>query len=248
MDYRKEFVNLLDSCSRPYGKQVVMDDFLAMAALSIQNSLLPRNSELWRKHEDSYLSIASRYKSSAYGREVVDGMPKLLAIVVEALEEKYHDFLGIVYMDILASDKLGQFFTPDCLSELIARMTLQVPKQDDPCVWINEPACGCGSMVIAAVNFFKNNGVDLNRKVHFVAQDLSYSACYASYIQLSLIGASAHVLRGDTLDLNTPPSLKLFTPVFARYPKEQKPFTKRVRNNQRAIESAKAYMESLNNG
>ena len=54
-------------------------------------------------------------------------------------------------------------------------------------------------MIIAAAQTLKEKGVDYQRKMRVVAQDLDWKGVYMCYLQLSLLGIDAVVAQGDTL-------------------------------------------------
>ena len=54
-------------------------------------------------------------------------------------------------------------------------------------------------MIIAALDLLRERGVDYQRKVRVVAQDLDWKGVYMTYLQLSLLGVNAVVVQGDTL-------------------------------------------------
>ena len=57
-------------------------------------------------------------------------------------------------------------------------------------------------MILAYAKVLKDKGVNYQRKIKAIAQDLDYRAVYMTYIQLSLCGIKAKVQQGDSL-LNT---------------------------------------------
>lgn len=54
-------------------------------------------------------------------------------------------------------------------------------------------------MIIAAAKVLKAKGVDYQRKMDVVAQDLDWKGVYMCYLQLSLLGIPAVCVQGDTL-------------------------------------------------
>ena len=66
-------------------------------------------------------------------------------------------------------------------------------------VRVNDPACGAGVMLIAFANAAKRHGINYQKQVLFVAQDIDRTAAMMCYIQLSLLGCPATVVIGDSL-------------------------------------------------
>lgn len=54
-------------------------------------------------------------------------------------------------------------------------------------------------MIIAAVRVLKERGVNPQRCMKVVAQDLDWKGVYMTYLQLSILGIKATVVQGDTL-------------------------------------------------
>ena len=128
---------------------------------------------------------------------------ELFFLLVGALEEEMTDVLGEVYMAAeLGSKYTGQFFTPFHLSELCAKMALphwEKEYSEHGTISLNEPSCGGGGMIIAAAKVMKEAGINPQRYLKIVAQDLDWKGVYMTYLQLSLLGLKAKVVQGDTL-------------------------------------------------
>ena len=122
---------------------------------------------------------------------------------LDALEEEMTDVLGEVYMATdLGSKSTGQFFTPFHLSELCAKMALphwEKEYSEHGTISLNEPSCGGGGMIIAAAKVMRDAGINPQRALNVVAQDLDWKGVYMTYLQLSLLGIRAKVVQGDTL-------------------------------------------------
>lgn len=124
---------------------------------------------------------------------------EMFALLTETLETDMADILGQIYMESgMGSKAAGQFFTPYHLSELCAALTL--PEPDESGVYrINEPSCGGGGMIIAAASEIKKRGMNYQRVMDVVAQDLDWKGVYMCYLQLSLLGIPAVCVQGNTL-------------------------------------------------
>jgi len=142
--------------------------------------------------------------------------------LVDTLEDGPDDVLGDVYMKSGMGTKItGQFFTPFHLSVLTARLSLESSIQSlrdgMTKLTLNEPTCGGGAMIIAAAKVLQEEGINYQKVMEVVAQDLDWKGVYMCYVQLSLLGISAICVQGDTLsepfDPNrTPRDRMLFTP------------------------------------
>ena len=134
----------------------------------------------------------------AYGRD--GGMfAEMLGLLAMALEEEPTDMLGRIYMEAgLGNKNTGQFFTPFHVSKVCASMAL-AGEDGKERITLNEPSCGAGGMVIAAAAVLRERGINYQRCLDVVAQDLDWKGVYMCYVQLSLLGIRAVVAQGDTL-------------------------------------------------
>ena len=58
--------------------------------------------------------------------------------------------------------------------------------------------------MIAALEVAKEYGINYQKQVRIIAQDLDWNGVYMTYLQLSLLGADAVVVQGDTLSKYKP--------------------------------------------
>lgn len=124
-------------------------------------------------------------------------------MVTEALEVRYCDFLGEVFMELELGNKFkGQVFTPFPLCSLMTRMTFKKELfEDGNVVTMNEHAVGGGAMVIAYCEMLLKNGINFQRQLKVICQDVDYTAMCMCYIQLSLIGCNATVVHANTITM-----------------------------------------------
>ncbi|NLK76232.1 MAG: N-6 DNA methylase [Clostridiales bacterium] len=198
---KEEIVKMLDGMSGRYNYHTIFQDWVATMAISIQNTcstIKGKQDEIWKDREKYYMDIMRKYTE-----EEQKNFAKMLGMLTETFEEgNITDVLGEIYMSKNSGNsKLGQFFTPFHLSELCARMAIeeQLQQYKNEMIEINEPSTGGGGMMIAAIKVLKERGIDYQRKVHIVAQDLDWNGVYMTYVQLSLLGANATVVQGNTL-------------------------------------------------
>ena len=197
MEYKKEMINRIIGLSGRYSPYEVFTDFIRMASISIQNSCDMFHGKIWKEREQLYMDTARKYTV-----EELNSMAELTGLLTKALEEKMEDVLGDVYMKSgMGSSAAGQFFTPFHLSELTARVSIDIERiqKTDEIIELNEPSVGGGGMVIAACKVLQDYGIDFQRRLKVVAQDLDWKGVYMTYLQLSLIGCNAIVVQGNTL-------------------------------------------------
>ena len=188
-DYKKEFIKTFDMFRGRYSKWQVWNDFLYLTAVSMAN-LFPTAEK--QKREAQYHEIWNKYP-----KELQKLFPSLIDIVTAALTENAEqDFLGTLYHELrLHQQQKGQFFTPYDIGRFMAEVQF------------------CG---IAFANVARSHGINYQRDVLFVAQDVDHTAALMCYIQLSLLGCPAIIIVGDSLlkpDMHPDNSL-WFTPFF----------------------------------
>lgn len=197
-DYKKEFCTLMDQFAFRYSRWQVWNDFLSLSAISLANVMPAPEKE---EREKQYLSIMGKYQ-----KEEQEAFPKMLGLVALALEENpEQDFLGSLYHYMnLQQEQKGQFFTPYHICEFMSEIQFSDAEADEMLkerryISVNDPACGAGAMLIAFANVAKRHGINYQKHVLFVAQDIDRTAAMMCYIQLSLLGCPAVVAIGDSL-------------------------------------------------
>lgn len=191
---KKEIIRNLEKISGKYSMYEVFSDWIKCGSLAVSNATTFYHDSIWHKREQEYLNIVKKYEN-----DEVKTFADMLGLLALALEEKPEDVLGWIYMASgMGSKAAGQFFTPYHLSELCAGLLLPEPQEDGK-IYLNEPSCGGGGMIIASVTALKNKGFDYQNNLEVVAQDLDWKGVYMCYLQLSLLGVRAICVQGDTL-------------------------------------------------
>ena len=151
-------------------------------------------------------------------KRAAEDVPKLYDPVIQAFEDNpWQDLLGDVYMRLsLGSKQNGQFFTPYHLAHAMARLSVSEESVTDAIakrgyVTVNEPTAGGGANVIAMAEVLKEMGVNYQRHMWFVAQELSELTALTCYVQCSILGMAGIVQIGDTLKMEFHHSL--YTPM-----------------------------------
>lgn len=182
--------------SGQYAPYNIFSDWVETCALAIQNGCWLIHNKIWQDREQLYIDIMRKYTEAER-----EQFARMFVLLGDALTEDMTDVLGQVYMEAGMGNKYtGQFFTPFHLSELCARMSVNADNlPEDGMIELNEPSCGGGGMIIAACKVLHEAGVDFQRRLKVVAQDLDWKGVYMTYLQLSLIGCNALVVQGDTL-------------------------------------------------
>lgn len=195
MDARKELVERLKKMDGQFSGYEIFSDWVKMMALTLANGFVWKKDDLWEQRENEYLSLAKKY-----GPEMVREFCDMYGLLVAALDAEITDVLGYVFMAAgLGSKMTGQFFTPFHISYMMA--DLQIPKDvsyKKPYT-LNEPSCGGGGLCIACARVLLERGLNPQRCLRVIAQDLDWKGVYMTYVQLSLLGINAIVVQGGTL-------------------------------------------------
>lgn len=208
---QKSFVKKFETLSGRYSVRQIWDDWIVMTAIAVSNSCNYKAD-----HEKRYLSLAEKYKS-----DELKIFSELFADMTMSLEDNPNqDFLGEMYMAVsMGSSHTGQFFTPYHVCELLANLANieNIKKQIESSGYamVNDPACGAGANLIAAANACRRAGINYQRKMMFVGQDIDSICAYMCYLQLSLLGCPGYVIIGNTLTEPEPKQENtLYTPFY----------------------------------
>jgi len=195
MDYKSEIVKKIGEMSKYYSAHQVFRDWIEVYALAIANSFEPTGTEVWNKREQQYLSTIGKYQ-----KQEILGFADLGGMLALALEDDMSDVLGAVYMGLETSSKVtGQFFTPDNISQLAARLLDDEVVSTDMPIKLYEPACGSSGMIIAYARTLRDKDINYQKLLDIKASDIDFACVYMSYIQLSLLGIKAVIARQDSL-------------------------------------------------
>ena len=65
-------------------------------------------------------------------------------------------------------------------------------------ITLSEPCCGAGAMILGFVKALKDEDINYQQNLLVYAVDISEICAYMTYVQLSLYGIPAIVVRKDT--------------------------------------------------
>lgn len=195
--YSKNIIKLFEKFRYKYDMSGVFYDFLVVASVSLSNQVDFIHSE---EREKYFYEVQSKYSKEDFYIFI-----EILAELTKGLNSKKTDLLGEVYMQMNLGKKCGgQFFTPYCISQIMAKMTVDKDRMSklinkNGYVTMNEPCTGGGGMCIAFAEAMKEAGFDPQKHLVITAQDLDRTCVMMTYIQLSLLGIPAYVILGNTL-------------------------------------------------
>lgn len=193
----KEFMDIFKQMCYSRSSWEVWSDVMSAIACSLSNAV-DKTPARHERREKEYEQCIKRLGS-------VELPAKLMGIIVMALEnEPEQDFLGEMYMKLeLGNHWKGQFFTPytvcQCMAEINIGPGIETEIDTKGYLSVNDPACGAGATLIAAANTFRRHGIDYQRDVLFVAQDIDRVVGLMCYIQLSLLGCPGYVAIANSL-------------------------------------------------
>lgn len=189
-----ELQKTIMSMSGRYTAYEIFMDWIECSALAISNALDQFHGKLWRDREEKFSLVMQKYTPEEQAK-----FPEMLAWLIEELEDNPRDVLGEVFMRSgMGSDAGGQFFTPFNISQCMSELTVSIPKEGEK-ISMAEPSCGSGGSIIAAAVSLQKRGVNYQKCMKVVAQDLDWRCVYMCYVQLSYMGIDAVCVQGDTL-------------------------------------------------
>lgn len=198
---KKEIIRIIKGIAGKYSEYEVFTDWIRCMALTISNQCQDARDKLfgfdhdknWVQREQMYMDIVNKYSSKE-----MRSFAEMAALLAVTLENNPSDVLGEVYMEAgMGSKAAGQFFTPFHLSLATAMLTVQPDEEGK--VYINEPSCGGGGMIIAAAVALKQKGINYQHAMRVVAQELDWKGVYMCYVQMSLLGINGICVQGNTL-------------------------------------------------
>ena len=179
-----------------------VSDLFECGAIAISNQVDRFNRD---EREERYMQIIKTYQSDQQ-KSLAEIFAKIYALLSSVVYDNgvFNDYLGEIFMRCnLGSKAAGQFFTPYHVSELMARASMDeslVREKTDKneIITINDPCCGGGGMLIAAIDVLRSFGVNYARDCFIEANDIDIRCVHMTYLQLSLAGAPAIVRHQDT--------------------------------------------------
>lgn len=176
---------------------------------------LPAENAQTMPHRIMGIEEARRRFISVFG-DTARNLHELFGLMVCALEAKFHDFLGAIFMELeLGDDRNGQYFTPYNVQSLLARLLM--PDIDETIrregfVTVSDPASGAAGMIVAYAEVLLEAGYNPSEQMFGSCIDIDPIAADMAFIQLSLLGIPAEVVTGNTLTMQL--KRVRYTPVY----------------------------------
>jgi type I restriction enzyme M protein len=179
MESEKAFMRVFGLLVRKYSAHQVFDDFLTLTVCTLSQGEM----------EEVYLETVKKYT-----KDEGHYFPNLYAQMIMGMDDM-HDFLGHIYMEIrnnYKGQKLGQFFTPQPVCDMMARMTMDKEKYFAK---VNDPACGSGRLLLGHAKVSKTFQRVTAR---YYGQDLDHMC-----VKMTLINCALNGLLGEIYHMNT---------------------------------------------
>ena len=203
---RRRFVSVFRDTARNLRRWEVFSDFITLAASELDMARIRTPESIARSRE-----ICAKYSESD-----INNMHALFGLMICALEAKFHDFLGAIFMELeLGDDRNGQYFTPYNVQSLLARLLM--PDFDETIrregfVTVSDPASGAAGMIVAYAEVLLEAGYNPSEQMFGSCIDIDPIAADMAFIQLSLLGIPAEVITGNALTMQL--NRVRYTPVY----------------------------------
>ena len=195
-------VRLLNDIDRSKHRSQVFADFCELAYCALAKQACPFLDQ-WDALETQYMDVVGRYRT----KDDVRKMPEILALVLAGISKGGRDVLGEIAGSIGALDsKLGQFFSPNEVSRLMAEINLVNVDQmieEQGFATVSEPAAGAVGMLLALADVIEDKGHCLETSIWIEAVELSRSTFHMCYIQCAARGLAGKIIHGNSLSMDT---------------------------------------------
>jgi hypothetical protein len=167
----------------------LFDDWLALATAALSSDI---------GKEARYMAVMRRYGPREAGKpHPADHFANALGAFLRdcqqqsAANKRIGDILGTLYeTESLANAYSGQFFTPELLAEMTARLMIE---PTDAAITIADPACGSGRFFIAAQPLAPN--------ATYYGTDIDETCVRMCALNMLVRNANASIVHGNTLTM-----------------------------------------------
>lgn len=195
-----EIIKQIEKAAYRVNKSKLISDVFECGALAISNLV---DKPQYDAREQRYLEIIKTYKPDEQ-KLLSDIFAMIFALCSSVVYDDgvFNDYLGEIFMRCnQANSAIGQVFTPYHISKLMAKCTItdsDITKNE--VITVNDPCCGGGVMLLAALDVLKNDyGVNYAYNCFMDAGDVDIRCVHMAYIQLSLAGVPAIIKHQNAL-------------------------------------------------
>lgn len=194
MTSRSPLRKMLESVARTRRIGQVWDDWCHMCTIALRRGELDGAEQ----REQEYLQVAGHYTDTQ-----VQTMSEALGQLVADMDDEVDDHLGQLFMELeISSDPQGQFFTPMPAARMMAQVSMpdiSTAVEQRGYATVDDCACGSGVMLLAAFQEALAAGLNPQRQLWLHGTDRDATCARMALIQLTLLGAPATIVHGDTL-------------------------------------------------
>lgn len=180
----EEIVKTLEKISdRGESFHRVFDNFLDLIVYAVS------------QQEEKYMEVIERIKDDRQeGERNIDYYTQAFSQLVEGMENnQLEDLLGDIFENRVSLGQNGQFFTPQSVSDVTAKMSYTGEQEN---LHINDPTCGSGRVLLSAAKVSKNNifsGFDLdNRCMKMALINLFFNGLWGYVVQTNTISMKVY--------------------------------------------------------
>lgn len=146
----------------------------------------------FQRRDPEYLEIMGRYNNKGtMGERPADYFANALGELMRQLQMNCTDVLGQIFTEEITRGENGQFFTPEAVCELMAR--LQQPEPTGEALNYADPCCGSGRMLIAMQKLVPHG--------RYFATDIDARCCKMTALNMLFRNATGIVVHGNSLSL-----------------------------------------------
>lgn len=177
----KPFGAYLEQLSYAHDRYSVFDDFLTIIVCTLS---MGRQEELYFKTIRGYKKEEIDLFCQAYS-----------SLILQMDNNRLEDALGGYFEEFLSHGHNGQFFTPQCVCDLMSAIT-HAPKAgtdtgEEKDKRVYDPACGSGRLLLSSAK--------LNRERYFIGADISCTCCLMTLVNMCLNSLNGEVLHMNSL-------------------------------------------------
>lgn len=195
----KDLLNVAEITAGRIKRSTVFADFLAISAYTISNCFDPVHH---KKRQAALETLLRNYRPEER-RQLNEALRALTEQIKQnVLHDRYVDLLGPVFMELGSGNK-DQDFTPQDVCKLAARLgklgQRELPEKGY--FTFSDSTCGSGAMTLSAVQEMVGAGINPVYQLVVQMEDLDFRCVHMAYIQMSLYGIPAVVIRGNVITL-----------------------------------------------
>lgn len=178
MPPQRRFESALLEVSRTHNIWTVFNDFLDYSMLMMR---------WWDIKASDFIDIEKKYPGKHHAQLFTEAY-FAMADIADGDGTGFKDPFGDFFMEHLGNNYKGQFFTPESICEMIAKMQIGTELPDKATV--ADPCCGSGRLLLAAAK--------INRKALFYGMDIDLTCC-----KMTVINFILNTLAGEVTWMNT---------------------------------------------